>query len=104
MGGADTNVFDPASRTENFEGAHRAPAQYGGREPKGDGEGGTRATEAALLGMLSEVNMVSGELVNQLRSDPPALPAGFVEDVETLIRQNITLKRVLFKYIFDFFK
>ncbi len=47
----------------------------------------------------TEVQSASQELVASLQMEPPALPVGFVEDVETLIRQNITLKKVEFQFL-----
>lgn len=45
------------------------------------------------MSLLLKVHGAARELAEQLAAEPPCIAPGFVEDVETLIRQNAILKR-----------
>ena len=58
----------------------------------------------ALENMLAKVHMAAKDLSTTLENEPPCLSAGFAEDVESLIRQNVILKREAEKTAVDLLK
>ena len=55
----------------------------------------------ALENMLHQVQRAAKQISQKLENEPPCLSANFAEDIESLIRQNVTLKNEAEKVAVD---